>query len=34
MNNEIQIVLNRNRILENELAVVKSKLQEELRRQE
>jgi hypothetical protein len=34
MTNEIQIVLTKNKILENELVVVKTKLQDELRRQE
>lgn len=34
MTSEIQIVLTKNKMLENELVVVKSKLQEEYRRQE
>lgn len=34
MTGEIQLVLTKNKMLENELVVVKSKLQEELRRQE
>jgi hypothetical protein len=34
MTNEIQLVLTKNKMLENELVVVRSKLQEEIRRQD
>jgi len=34
MTGEIQLILTKNKIMENELAVSKARLQEELRRQE